>query len=78
MSNNKEARKQKIAYLWAILTLIITFVIGAGVVSYSDQILPLLLAGIAVLFGPICGILYLIEIRKGVLSADDSEEEQEG
>lgn len=76
MDKNKEAKKQKLAYLWAILTLVITAIIGAGVVSYSNQVLPLFLSIIAVLFGPICGILYLAEIRKGVLSVDNGEEEE--
>ena len=40
MDNNKEAKKQKLAYLWAILTLVITAIIGAGVVSFSNQVLP--------------------------------------
>lgn len=75
MSNNKETNKQKIAYLWAVLTVIISIVVGTGVLSSSTQVLPLVLAVIAVLFGPICGILYIMEIRKGVLSVDNSEEE---
>ena len=73
--DNKEAKKQKIAYLWAILTLIVTVIVGAGVVSYSNHVLPLFLSVIAILFGPICGVLYLIEIRKGVLSVDNADEE---
>lgn len=75
MNNNKETNKQKIAYCWAILTVIISLIVGAGVLSSSTQVLPLVLAIVAVLFGPVCGILYIMEIRKGVLSADNSEEE---
>ena len=75
MNNNKETNKQKIAYCWASLTVIISLIVGAGVLSSSTQVLPLVLAIVAVLCGPVCGILYIMEIRKGVLSADNSEEE---
>lgn len=75
MSNKKETSKQKIAYFWAILTVVISIIVGVGVLSSSTQVLPLVLAIVAVLFGPVCGILYIMEIRKGVLSVDASEEE---
>lgn len=75
MDNIKEAKKQKMAYVWAILTIIVTIVVGVGVLSFSNDLLPIFLAAIAVLFGPICGIIYIVEIRKGVLSVENDEDE---
>ena len=74
MDNKAEARKQKLAYFWTIVTVIASIIIGAGVIMQSSVLLPVVLAAIAICFGPVCGILYLKEIKKGVLSVEDEEE----
>ena len=74
MDNKAEARKQKLAYFWTIVTLIASIIIGAGVIMQSSVLLPVVLAAIAICFGPVCGILYLMEIKKGVLSVEEEEE----
>ena len=73
MDNKAEARKQKLAYFWTIVTVIASIIIGAGVIMQSSVLLPVVLA-IAICFGPVCGILYLKEIKKGVLSVEEEEE----
>lgn len=74
MDNKAESRKQKLAYFWTIVTIIACIIIGAGVILHSSLVLPLLLAGLAICFGSVCGILYLIEIKRGVLAVDDEDE----
>lgn len=74
MDKNLEARKQKLAYFWAIVTIIAVIIIGAGVVVQSNIVLPIFLAVLAICFGPICAVLYIMEIKRGVLSVDDTEE----
>lgn len=73
MDKIAEARKQKLAYFWTVVTIIASIIVGAGVLSHSMHVLPLFLAIVAISFGPVCGVLYLMEIKKGVLSADDDE-----
>ena len=43
----------------------------------SDQALPLILGIGALIYGPLCFILYLIEVAKGVFKNDDDEDEEE-
>lgn len=74
MDKNVEARKTKIAYFWAIATIVAVIIIGAGVLVQSHVVLPVFLAALTLCFGPVCGIMYLIEIKKGVLAVDETEE----
>ena len=74
MDKNVEDRKRKLAYFWAIVTIIGCIIVGAGVIMHSDNVLPLFLAIGGILFGPICGVMYLIEIKHGVLAMDEEEE----
>ncbi len=74
MDNKTEAGKKKLAYFWAIMTVIASIIIGTGVIMQSSVLLPVVLAAIAICFGPVCGILYLMEIKKGVLSVEEEEE----
>ena len=69
---NNEGRKTKLAYIWACITAVI--IVAAGVLTASTHVLPLFLGIIAIAFGPICGIMYLIEIRKGVLAMEEEEQ----
>lgn len=73
MDKKTESRKQKLAYFWTAATVVASIIIGAGVITHSAQVLPLFLAIVAILFGPVCGALYLMEIKKGVLAVDDDE-----
>lgn len=64
MADNKYNR---IGNFFTILVLIIAVIIGAGFIyggSYAIWILSIA----NILCGPICLILYLIEIKKGVFS----------
>ena len=71
---NNEGRKTKLAYIWACITLAAVIIVAAGVLTASTHVLPLFLGIIAIAFGPICGIMYLIEIRKGVLAMEEEEQ----
>ena len=53
MENSVEARKRKLAYFWAIVTIIACILVGAGVIMHSNDVLPLFLAVGGVLFGPV-------------------------
>ena len=68
-----DKKKQKLAYIWALLTVIVTCIVGALVANYSDQNLPVFLGCAAVLFGPITGILYLVEVKRGVFKVEEEE-----
>ena len=39
MDNKAEARKQKLAYFWTIVTVIASIIIGAGVIMQSSVVL---------------------------------------
>ena len=69
-----EKKKQKLAYIWAILTVIATCFIGFLVANYSNQLLPIFLGCAALLFGPITGVLYLLEVKRGVFNVDEDEQ----
>ena len=43
MENSVEARKRKLAYFWAIVTIIACILVGAGVIMHSNDVLPLFL-----------------------------------
>ena len=77
MENSVEARKRKLAYFWAIVTIIACILVGVGVIMHSNNVLPLFLAVGGVLFGPVCGVMYLIEIKNGVLNIEDDENGEE-
>ena len=72
MENSVEARKRKLAYFWAIVTIIACILVGAGVIMHSNNVLPLFLA-----VGGVCGVMYLIEIKNGVLNIEDDENGEE-
>lgn len=69
-----EKKKQKMAYLWAILTLLATCLVGGLVSNFSDQVLPIFLGSAALLFGPVTGVLYLIEVKRGVFRVEEDEQ----
>ena len=39
MENSVEARKRKLAYFWAIVTIIACILVGAGVIMHSNNVL---------------------------------------
>ena len=65
------------ATLLYIVNVLLTLFFGVLIYKQSDQALPLILGIGALIYGPLCFILYLIEVAKGVFKNDDDEEEEE-
>ncbi|MCQ4637106.1 hypothetical protein NE619_10245 [Anaerovorax odorimutans] len=68
-----EAKKTRLAYIWAIIALVSSVVLGALVAAGSDQILPIFLGLATILYGPITAFLYIREVRNGVFRVEDDE-----
>lgn len=69
-------RKNKLANISAIFTVVITLFFGVLYYTQSDNVLPLLLGIGALIYGPLCFIFYLVEVAKGVFRHDDEEIEE--
>lgn len=68
-------KKTKLAALWALITLVASAIIWGLTVSQSDQILPIFMGVTTLLYGPVCAILYLREVKNGVFNVDYEESE---
>lgn len=71
------ATKNKVAYIAAICTVLFALFSGWLMCQQSDQVLPLILGIGALVYGPLCFILYLIEVARGVFSSGDEDEEEQ-
>lgn len=69
--------KNKLAYIAAIFTVFFALFSGWLIHGQSDQALPLILGIGALIYGPLCFILYIIEIAKGVFTGGDEEDIEE-
>ena len=69
--------KHKMANITAVCTVLLTLFFGVLIYKQSDQALPLILGIGALIYGPLCFILYLIEVAKGVFKNDEDEDEEE-
>ena len=69
-------KKTKIASISAVATVLFALLVGVLTFTQSNHVLPLALGIGALLYGPICFIAYLLEIKKGVFTVgeDNSEE----
>lgn len=56
--------KHKMANITAVCTVLLTLFFGVLIYKQSDQALPLILGIGALIYGPLCFILYLIELQK--------------
>lgn len=70
-----EAKKTKLAYIWAVIALVSSIFLGVLVAGYSDQILPIFLGLATILYGPITAFLYVREVKNGVFKVEDDEHE---
>lgn len=70
-----EKRKTKLAYIWASICLICSILIWILTIEQSDIILPVFMGAAALMYGPITAILYLKEVKNGVFSVEDENEE---
>lgn len=70
------ATKNKLAYIAAIFTVFFALFSGWMIHNQSDQALPLILGIGALIYGPLCFILYIIEVARGVFRGDEEDIEE--
>lgn len=68
--------KHKMANITAVCTILLTLFFGVLIYNQSDNLLPLILGIGALIYGPLCFVLYLIEVAKGVFRHDEDEDEE--
>ncbi len=69
--------KHKMANITAVCTILLTLFFGVLIYKQSDQALPLILGIGALIYGPLCFVLYIIEVAKGVFRHDDEDEDED-
>ncbi len=67
--------KHKMANITAVGTVLLTLFFGVLIYMQSDKVLPLILGIGALIYGPLCFVLYLIEVARGVFKNDEDEAE---
>ena len=67
--------KNKIATIAAICTVLFALLSGVMIYNQSDNVLPLILGIGALIYGPLCFVLYLIEVARGVFKQSDEDED---
>jgi uncharacterized membrane protein len=68
----KQAQKHKIGNFLAIICVIVAVLIAWGM-AVGSSVFGWALAIVSLLFGPICFVGYLVEVKRGVFSAKDDE-----
>ena len=68
-------RKTTLTIIWALITLCASVLIWILIVKQSDQVLPIFMGVTTLIYGPICAILYLREVKNGVFSSEENEDE---
>ena len=69
--------KHKMANITAVCTVLLTLFFGVLIYKQSDQALPLILGIGALIYGPLCFVLYIIEVAKGVFRHHDEDEDED-
>lgn len=70
-------KKNKLANIVAVLTVLFAIFVGVLMAVRSNDLLPIILGTGAFIYGPVCFIAYLVEIKKGVFKVDDASKEVE-
>lgn len=70
-------QKNKFADIVAVFTVCFAIFVGILTANASNYILPIILGAGALIYGPLCFILYLLEVKRGVFDVDDEEEVEE-
>lgn len=70
-------RKTKLAFIWAVITLVASAFICWLTLAQSDMLLPIFMGITTLLYGPICAFLYLREVKNGVFAVNDEEDVDE-
>ena len=71
-----EEKKNTLAVIWAIICIVCSVLIWCLTIGQSDIILPVFMGAAALLYGPITAFLYLREVKNGVFSVEDEDEEE--
>lgn len=66
-------KKTKMAFVWAVITLVASALICGLIMAHSNILLPLFMGIATLVYGPVCAILYLREVKNGVFSVDEEE-----
>lgn len=66
-------QKSKFANIVAIFTVCFAIFVGILTANFSNYALPIILGTGALIYGPLCFILYLVEVKRGVFNTDDDE-----
>lgn len=70
-------RKTKLAFVWAAIVIIASILICGLTLGHSDVLLPIFMGVTTLIYGPVCAILYLREVKNGVFTIDEEEEADE-
>ena len=70
-------RKTKLAFVWAAIVVAASILICALTLGRSDVLLPIFMGVTTLIYGPVCAILYLREVKNGVFSIDEEENADE-
>ena len=70
-------RKTKLAFVWAAIVVAASILICALTLGRSDVLLPIFMGVTPLIYGPVCAILYLREVKNGVFSIDEEENADE-
>lgn len=70
-------KKTKMAFIWAAITLAASALICGLLMVRSDVLLPLFMGITTLVYGPVCAILYLREVKNGVFTVDEEEKADE-
>ena len=71
-----EEKKTRLAYIWAIICLLCSVLIGGLTIGRSDIVLPVFMGAAAILYGPVTAFLYIREVRNCVFAVGDEDEEE--
>lgn len=70
-------KKTKLAFVWAAIVVAASILICALTLGRSDVLLPIFMGVTTLIYGPVCAILYLREVKNGVFSIDEEENADE-
>lgn len=71
----EEQRKTKLAYFWSLMAVAVSILAGIMAVNAMSGLTLIFFGIFNFVFGPICLILYIKEVRKGVFEEEESDDE---
>ncbi len=71
------AKKNKIGNWLSVIVVLLCILIPVAIVA-GENLLFWFMIIVNFVFGPICLVAYLFEVKKGVFAYDDDDDEEEG